>query len=128
MDQGVDREGKPPWISNIGKSLIFLQSSEEMKVRATRGNLTCVMCALDPTTTDAQKARKWSHSDLDVHLKSSFHSREKEWEKAVKIDGGVVSCPSCGDDGFNKSALITHLKDMHPHAMWMAGDESGSDD
>jgi hypothetical protein len=127
MDQNVGHEGKPPCISNIRKSLIFLQNGEETKARATRGNQPCILCALDPTTTDAQKVRKWSHSDLDVHLNSSFHSHEKEWERAVKIDGGIVSCPCCGDDEFNKSALIAHLKDMRPHAMWMAEDESGSD-
>ena len=45
-----------------------------------------------------------------VPRRSPFHSREKEWERAVKIHGGIVSCPCCGDNGFNKAALITHLK------------------
>ena len=85
------------------------------------------MCALDPTTTDTQKARRWSRSDLDVHLKSSFHDREKQWERSVKIDGGLIGCPCCGHDGFNKSTLVTRLKEMHPHAMWIAEGGSASD-
>lgn len=89
MDQNVGREGKPPCSSNIRRSLIFLQSSEETKARATRDNLTCILCTLDPTTTDAQKARKWSHSDLDVVRSIAVRRSGREQSRSTAESSAV---------------------------------------
>lgn len=125
------------WVAKVCRHLsvadrAFLpvsQSNAEFKARTSRKDLICIICALDPTCTVAQKAQKRTHADLDVHLKGSFHDRESQITRAVKMElTGSVICPGCGEEGFTKSTLITHLSEVHPTIMWMNEDESEWDD
>jgi hypothetical protein len=86
------------------------------------------MCALDPTCTAAQRGQKRTRADLDVHIKGSFHDRESQITRAVKMESSeIVSCLGCGEEGFAASTLITHMRDLHPALMWIREDEIESD-
>lgn len=77
-------------------------------------DLKCMLCALDPTATRPDKL--WKKSELDIHLKSAYHTREQELARAAKNavkEDGKVGCPVCDED-FMKGAFPKHIAEAHP--------------
>jgi hypothetical protein len=70
-----------------------------------------------------KKAAVYTHSKLNQHLKSNFHSRREQFLRAFNFDKDDKSkcrCSRCGD-GSNEmhgpGAFIAHMEDYHREIM-----------
>ena len=84
----------------------------------SRSNMICLSCCLDPTCTTKEKERKFSKSDLDRHIKSNFHDRDAQIQRAIKHEGrDQVSCPLCFEN-LQKVEFLQHLHEVHVEILW----------
>ncbi|KAF2710844.1 hypothetical protein K504DRAFT_453891 [Pleomassaria siparia CBS 279.74] len=92
-----------------------------------QSNLVCPRCQIDPTMDKAAKEKKFILHRLNVHMRSSVHSREEQLKRAVKQDGeDIVVCPVCNLPRNGVREFMTHIKKFHPEQLWE--DDSGSED
>ena len=58
--------------------------------------LHCHVCLLDPTAKEDDKAKQYTLSKLDSHLKTGVHGKKKRYERAFLAAGNTpVACPFC---------------------------------
>ncbi|EMC98256.1 hypothetical protein BAUCODRAFT_23062 [Baudoinia panamericana UAMH 10762] len=77
----------------------FVKAFLEMQSAQTSG-LTCLPCKLDETVPYEMKTKTYTRSKLDTHLKSGYHMRATQLQRAWVIDYGKGKskgeCPLCG--------------------------------
>ncbi|KAK6431995.1 hypothetical protein LTR95_011842 [Oleoguttula sp. CCFEE 5521] len=79
-------------------------------------NLKCILCALDPSTPPAAKDKLYTRTKLDRHLRSLYHTRKAEIERAVKTsadENKLLACPLCDEEDIKSNAFFKHLKEVH---------------
>jgi hypothetical protein len=86
--------------------------------------LTCKRCAMDPTVSDDSRNKKYTRDKLDVHLRSSVHTRRSQLNRAInnaKAESqGTASCPICPSHSFSDTAkFMKHLEKHHPELLWL---------
>lgn len=107
-------EGDGDGTSTRKARMEFLKSFVNL-TSVSSSNLTCVLCALDPTVSDDIKNQIYNRSKLDRHMKGNFHSREQEVQRAANntaVDGRL-NCPECNKE-MAKERFTKHLESDHP--------------
>jgi len=99
--------------------------------------LDCMQCQADPTMSNIDKARLYTLSKLNAHLKGNLHTRKEMARRAFKIDlasrttvdpKAKVPCPLCKAPYNNHSKFLAHMKTEHPVQMWVQEDEDAEDE
>lgn len=86
-------------------------------------DLQCIQCKLDPSVSYQKKDLKYTHSELNQHLKSNFHTRREQVLRCFNIDkddNGECRCPCCGDNStemYKAKAFISHMESDHRTVM-----------
>ena len=90
-------------------------------------DLTCPLCAIDPTVGQDKKAKKYTLLKHDSHIKSDFHSRESELRRAFNIDvddRAAVNFPLCARR-LNFQRFLKHVREKHSEQL-VQSKESGA--
>jgi hypothetical protein len=88
-----------------------------------RTDLTCIQCRLDGTVPFQVKDSVYTHSQLNRHLKSNYHSRRMQVTRAFRIDKndkGECKCPCCPEDDeriYLQNAFLAHMDSEHAALM-----------
>jgi len=86
-------------------------------------DLQCIQCKLDPSVSYQMKKTTYTHSQLNEHLKSNFHTRREQvlrYFNIKKDNNDQCRCPSCGDDStkmYKEKAFISHMESDHRAVM-----------
>lgn len=88
-----------------------------------KSDLQCIQCKLDPSVSYQKKDTAYTHSELNKHLKSNFHTRREQVLRCFNIDkdeNGQCRYPCCGDDStvlYKEKAFISHMESDHRTVM-----------
>lgn len=86
-------------------------------------DLTCIQCRLDGTVPFQKQNSVYTHSQLNKHLKSNYHSRREQVRRAFiidKDDKNQCKCPCCPDDDektYRQRAFLAHMESDHEATM-----------
>lgn len=77
-------------------------------------NLTCLQCKLDGTVPYVAKDKVYNLNELDIHLKSGYHSRASQLLRAFLIDypDKKGTCALC-DKKVTYTDFVDHLGEEH---------------
>lgn len=100
-------------VGDLAARLHFM-SAFAMLTSIPNSNLQCMLCLLDPSVSDEVKNIRYARKKLDRHLKTMFHSRKTQLERAAKNteQDGKIECPLC-EWSFKKNVFAKHLQEDH---------------
>lgn len=86
-------------------------------------NLKCLHCRLDASVPPQQRAKVYTRSKLDKHLRSHFHDRREQIKRLFRLDKndvGTFKCPCCSADHpkyWREEECLAHMEAEHKVAM-----------
>jgi hypothetical protein len=73
---------------------------------------------MDPTVSDDARNKKYTRDKLDVHLRSSVHTRRSQLNRA--INNAKSESQGTASHSFSDTAkFMKHLKKYHAELLWL---------